>query len=100
MNKFQTAYNRIEYLIYKLDKYGQFDDLNKMLKDFEVEKDFETIQELVDKTTPKKVLNKRGGWYCKIGDCPNCNQKVWKKVDLFHHNKKSCFQRLDWSKDE
>ena len=96
MNEYDEAYDRIEYFVYNVEKYGMFDNFNKLLKDFEVAKDFDTLFKLLDKTTPKKVLNR----YLDMADCPNCNQKVWMTEDLFHHNKKSCFQRLDWSKDE
>ena len=58
----------------------------------------ETLQELVDKATPKKPLEiifNNFGMGERIGRCPNC--KIL--VNQFQTHCK-CDQKLDWSKDE
>jgi len=96
VNKFQGAYNRIEYFIYKVEKYGQFDDFDKLLKDFEVAKDLETIYKLTDKTIPKKPDNFTEKYLINIRYCHECFELLPTKNKYCHE----CGTPLDWSEDE
>lgn len=98
MNKYQEGLNKI-----KLDigyNYGLYGIPNTITKDFS------TLQELVDKATPKKPKNIYIGLltdcddefnisYGKKGYCPCCNegQTEWDR----YCNK--CGQALDWSEE-
>ena len=84
MNKYQESLDRI-------DQYR----VNKNLK-IDI-KDILTLQELVDKQTPKKVINKHKEYvfpkkYRLSGLCSNCKNHV--NESKYCHN---CGQALDWS---
>ena len=96
MNKFQTAYDKIEYFVYNVEKYGEFDDFNKLLKDFEVSKDFNILMELVDKTIPKKPDNFTEKYLINIRYCHECFELLPTKNKYCHE----CGQPLDWSKQD
>ena len=61
----------------------------------------ETLQELVDKATPKTPLIENMSYIC----CPNCLSDEIEYYD-YHHNEvklnycNRCGQAIDWSEDE
>lgn len=87
MNKYQEALNKIKTEFWEW--YG-WDHC---------EEETNTLQELVDKETPKKVvekeimcwLNDKPHYYAK---CPNCNSAV-KNNGIIYCSQ--CGQKLDWS---
>ncbi len=63
-----------------------------------------TLHELVDKATPKKVKVVPSDKLRFDGLCPNCNQPLFDGSDMFFKEKRYqfcdyCGQALDWSKD-
>ena len=65
-----------------------------------------TLQELIDKATPKKVITDRTiyGIPCDKVQyiCPNCNQIMLRPICITAHKPKYCYkcgQALDWSKN-
>ena len=83
VNKFQGAYNRIEYFIYKVEKYGEFNDFDKLLKDFKVEKDLDILKELVSSEMAKEY------------DENIISKEKFMELFLTKNNKKG-----DWSKQD
>lgn len=98
MNKYQEALNRLKtapsfmggtlkYIIHSINR-------EELLM-----KDVNTLQELVDKETPKKVvekeimcwLNSEPHYY---GKCPNCNGAIKNNGIVYCPR---CGQKLDWS---
>ena len=68
----------------------------------EDEKALETLQELVDKETPKKFKIKTDKDGRTIWVCPNCSDvlmKFWSEVETIRpfNYCDECGQRLDWS---
>lgn len=102
MNKYQEALNEIKNIV--LDKSGDGYRTAKYLQNFYYSS-CETLQELVEKTTPKKPLD-----VCtpvvKWGLCPVCKgelNKLGGKPNRVFSNQKycpDCGQALDWSEDE
>lgn len=89
MNKYQEA-------IAIRNAYIQTESGTKCLDDYYKER-FDTLQELVDKETPKKVLNKHKEYcfpsaYRLSGICPNCKNHVDESKYCSR-----CGQKLDWS---
>ena len=72
MNKYQEALNRIA-------KYCGEDDLK-------------TLQELVDRATPKKVVDKHP--FKSFGWCPNCNCSINRRN---YPKFCGCGHAIDWS---
>lgn len=92
MNKYQEALNKITFTIADLSSADE-----GWIKDSEAVK---TIQELVDKATPKKPIVESSGDFngVPVYDeyyCPSCGERV---DDTDHHCE--CGQRLDWSDEE
>lgn len=64
--------------------------------------DIKTLQELVDKETPKKYKSKTDKDGRMIWVCPKCNEilvKFWSEVETVSHLPYCymCGQKLDWS---
>lgn len=79
MNNYQEALNRIA-------KYCGVNN-DSMFED-----DLKTLQELVDRATPKKVIDKHP--FKSFGWCPSCNCSISRR----HYPKFcGCGQALDWS---
>lgn len=84
-------------------KYQEaLDELVKTSGEFFTEKEIEaikTLQELIDKATPKKPIKDevQDIRYVTKYICPNCGGKFTGKIsDYCYH----CGQALDWSKEE
>lgn len=98
MNKYQEALDRVEETYYNLD------NCLSAMKRFG--KDIQTLSELVDKATPKKVqfidtqrkmYRKKFGKQARYdGVCPTCKKGVYP-----HYNYCSnCGQRLEWGDED
>lgn len=94
MNKYQKAFENIKN---ECAKYHNFDIVD----------DFETLKELVDKATPKKVKNmndqlnfKTGDFEYRSGECPVCGKE--NGCNEFNENEycRGCGQKLDWSEND
>ena len=102
MNKYQEALNKIRNIV--LDESGDGYHTQRYLQDFYYSS-CETLQELVEKITPKKPLD-----VCtpvvKWGLCPVCKGELNKlgcKPNRVFSNQKycpDCGQAIDWSEDE
>ena len=92
MNKYQEA---LDYLAVSLQVFDETVD-DKPYRD-ELDSKRETarkeLQELVDKATPKKPVQKPAGR--KI--CPNCKRSTAREVSPLYCC--ICGQRLDWSEE-
>ena len=91
MNKHQEALDRLHIFSY----FG--DDGADSFHHKQHDEDIETLQELVDKSTPKKPLEiifNNFGMGERIGRCPNC--KIL--VNQFQTHCK-CDQKLDWNEE-
>lgn len=91
MNKYQEALSNIRYYYAQSQKY-------KKLQKYNAIRQLETLQELVDRDTPKKPVN----WKAerRINEkvefnCPVCNRLYNERVNFCA----SCGQRLDWSNE-
>lgn len=94
-----------------MNKYQEaLDDLKKHIIGIPIlswyyKKDTDTIQELVDRATPKKPIKLdkgyyriNGGWKERITDCcPNCTQQLRYKRCC---DDNECRQAIDWSNNE
>lgn len=102
MNKYQEALDRILNDDYDFphDFYGED-------KATQIDCDIDTLQELVDKATPKKVIKLKKEQYGYTHQCPVCEQLVGTIV-MSRNNEFSpyieendyccsCGQALDWS---
>ena len=58
----------------------------------------QTIQELVEKATPKKLIDMSKEPHDTVGACPNCNK--WCYMDYHSEYCGECGQALDWSEEE
>lgn len=99
MNKYQKALNNLKILDYE----DLYDD-----RDLEW---CETLQELVDKETPKKPIEKfisdgydeQGTFKNKIIQCPNCEFELYNEyecIDYTFNYCPKCGQRIDWSDEK
>lgn len=89
MNKYQEALSEIADCLYRLEVMEScgdiycFDDEN-----------IETLKELVEKATPKKVLSISVTHEGRVGNCPNCKKFVAENSDK--PNICACGQKLNW----
>ena len=96
-NKYQEAFKRLK------------NDIERGNCDYNVEPYLNILQELVDKETPMKViekyahkerdyLNECSFVYTEviIGNCPNC----WEDINENYTYCPNCGQKLDWSDEE
>jgi hypothetical protein len=86
MNKYQEALSNIRYYYAQSQKY-------KKLQKYNAKRQLETLQELVDKDTPKKPIQKAAGRTV----CPNCERSTAREVSPRYCS--ICGQRLDWSEE-
>ena len=96
MNKYREALLDIRYIYTQSQKYKKLQKYNAM-------RQLDTLQELVDKATPKKpkirVFNDAEVWECaerlvEKEVCPLCNHKLLDKDPYCRF----CGQAIDWSK--
>ena len=99
MNKYQEAIN------YVVDRYLDIDYQEKPMNDDT--KYALTLQELVERATPKKVKNmkdqlnfKTGDFEYRSGECPVCGKE--NGCNEFNENEycRGCGQRLNWEDEE
>ncbi len=90
MNKYQEALLNIRYYYAQSQKY-------KKLQKYNAIRQLETLQELVDRDTPKKPVN----WKAERRingkvefNCPVCNRPYTERVNFCA----SCGQAIDWGK--
>lgn len=97
MNKYQEALLNIRYYYAQSQKY-------KKLQKYNAIRQLETLQELVDKATPKKpkirAFNEAEPWYCadylvEREACPLCGRKLLDKDPYCY----ICGQAIDWSNE-
>ena len=94
MNKYQEAKANIINTLIRIVGYPTFAS--------QVEKDFDVLDELVEKATPKKPIQLENK---NRSRCPNCkNQLPFRKNALKKQNPRiycdRCGQALDWSKED
>ena len=58
----------------------------------------ETLQELVDKATPKRVVGLSITYDGLVGNCPSCKKFVRQQDSK--PNLCECTQQIDWSQDD
>lgn len=90
MNKYQEALREIGNIV--LDKSGDGYRTAKYLQNFYYSS-CETLQELVERATPKKLVATR-----HTRRCPSCNRQM-SDINNAHPNMKfcpNCGQALDW----
>ena len=99
MKKHQEALKRIMWLFKKLADWNGY-DLSDLDDEYNYMEDEKALQELVDKATPMKVLNREQ--HSKdsdaYGDCPICKTPL-----CDYTNPKGCggcLQAIDWSEEE
>lgn len=80
MNKYQEAF---DVMVNNMGDVGFYTEVTLM-------------QELVDKATPKKVIDKKEELHGMSFICPNCGKKVY--TNFIRNYCGECGQRLDWSK--
>ena len=91
MNKYQEALLNIRYYYAQSQKY-------KKLQKYNAIRQLETLQELVDKATPKKLKGWRVGRLLNRGiefNCPVCNRLYNERVNFCA----SCGQAIDWGEE-
>ena len=91
MNKYQEALSNIRYYYAQSQKY-------KKLQKYNATRQLETLQELVDKATPKKPKNWKAERRLNGAvefNCPVCNRIYNERVNFCS----SCGQALDWSEE-
>ena len=91
MNKYQSALNKITFTIADLSSADE-----GWIKDSEAVK---TIQELVEKATPKKPIHKNTWGYDDIpytALCPNCEENIGYEAMNYYKYCPVCGQALDW----
>ena len=86
MNRYQEALLDIRYIYEQSQKY-------KKLQKYNGKQQLKTLQELVDKVTPKKPIQKAA----KRIVCPNCERSIAREVSPRYCI--VCGQRLDWSEE-
>lgn len=92
MNKYQEALLDIQYIYAQSQKY-------KKLQKYNAKRQLETLQELVDKATPKKPVNWKAERRLNGAvefNCPVCNRLYTERVNFCS----SCGQAIDWSTDK
>ena len=90
MNKYQEALSNIRYYYAQSQKY-------KKLQKYNAKRQLETLQELVDKATPKKPVNWKAERRLNGAvefNCSVCNRLYTERVNFCA----SCGQALDWGK--
>ena len=90
MNKYQEALNKIRNIV--LDESGDGYHTQRYLQDFYYSS-CETLQELVERATPKKLVATR-----HTRSCPSCNRQLC-DINNAHSYMKfcpNCGQALDW----
>ena len=98
MNRYQEALLDIRYIYEQSQKY-------KKLQKYNGKQQLKTLQELVDKATPKKPINQSTP-LVRQGYCPNCKgelRKLGSRNEVVIEGQPyccSCGQALDWSEDE
>lgn len=107
MNKYQkaldgaiertTIMNNCCSFIGKCIKSGdcKFNDAKLMCDDYVC---FKTLQELVEKATPKKAIKETGRWDLIFYKCPTCSKNLGWSYDSKAKYCDDCGQRIDWSK--
>lgn len=80
MNKYQEALDKLKHM-------GDKDLYNERHLEWS-----KTLQELVDKATPKKI--NKYSYEHNTGKCPNCNITVYSFMNVYCQ---ICGQALDWS---
>lgn len=104
MNKYYEAFEMIKRLVLLSKWYC--DKENEFYKKYNANL-LETLQELVDKATPKKI-SARIFEYQSDDDfeilCPNCNEVIMTREEYENYAKPNyccyCGQSLDWREDE
>ena len=101
MNKYQEALNKTNFILRKLSGWSG-KDLSEIDNQYDLFNNQALIQELVDKSTPKKpiVQTFKSPYlksYINKGFCPQCNQEV-EEDNCCSNN--DCRQAIDWSTDE
>lgn len=103
MNRYQEALSNIRYYYAQSQKY-------KKLQKYNAIRQLETLQELVDRDTPKKPKEQLIDNYCKgiPGEtpnekelnyfCPNCNELVGDEGFKYKYCP-NCGQAIDWSEE-
>ncbi|BET22515.1 hypothetical protein [Solobacterium moorei] len=97
MNKYQEALLNIRYYYAQSHQY-------KKLQKYNAIRQLETLQELVDRATPKKPINQSTP-VVRQGYCPNCKgelQKLGSRNEVVIEGQLyccSCGQALDWSEE-
>lgn len=95
MNEFQEALLNIRYFYAQAQKY-------KKMQKYNATRQLETLQELVNRATPKKPVEKKFNeatmWDCadyfvERNACPTCKIKIINKSDFCP----CCGQAIDWS---
>ena len=81
MNKYQ---NSLDNFVKALNLFTNFKSMHEWKSD---------LQELVDKATPKKPIQKAAGRTV----CPNCERSIAREVSPRYCS--VCGQRLDWSEE-
>ncbi|BET21229.1 hypothetical protein [Solobacterium moorei] len=94
MNKYQEALLNIRYYYAQSQKY-------KKLQKYNAIRQLETLQELVDRATPKEPIIESQDYGYSYCYCPTCDANVGIETHLYTHNKYChyCGQALDWSEE-
>jgi len=100
MNKYQEALDTIKG-VYEYEALVKYPTKTLAIT---CKKECATIQELVDRATPKKVADMQvysafgiGGFYdTKYGKCPHCGKAVSKDINPHFCQFEGCGQALDW----
>lgn len=111
-NKYQESLDRFKVVAQNdwLNNYQKCKDEEKTIhignyRMFEIDGEaIKTLQELVDKETPKKYKSKTDKDGRMIWVCPKCNEtliKFWSEVETVSHLPYCymCGQELDWSEE-
>lgn len=97
-NKYQDALNRIVDDDYNFP-HDHYEEDKATIK----ERDIETLQELVDKATLKKVIEDSFTGYGEVeftAFCPKCNVNLGYASMNFYKCCPKCGQALDWSEED
>ncbi len=89
MNKYQEALNNVKRVYIESDHYD--------------EEDIRLLQELVDKATPKKPIEKElwhGGIASKCPECGYCLTNSMLPCDTQYKFCPDCGQKIDWEETE
>ena len=101
MNKFQEALDELlgnavqqqsHVGVYENSEYANINGINKMIGYSQ------TLQKLVDRATPSKILGLSVDHEGLLGNCPKCKKLVFENEDKYYHRDKDCLQILDWRK--